>query len=89
MIKYVINHSCGSDLLMGWVNLFLAYQHFNSETNLRECEDQSWFTVQAVPYDVYEHPRLKTAYLDRMGPNGCRGANSEGLIRMCNQMEVV
>jgi hypothetical protein len=28
-------------------------------TNLRECEDQSWFKVQAVPYDVFSYPRLK------------------------------
>jgi hypothetical protein len=24
-------------------------QHLNSGTNLRECEDQSWFNAQAVP----------------------------------------
>jgi hypothetical protein len=24
-------------------------QHLNWGTNLRECEDQSWFKVQAVP----------------------------------------
>jgi hypothetical protein len=26
-----------------------ACQHLSSGTNLRECEDQSWFKVQAVP----------------------------------------
>jgi hypothetical protein len=36
-------------LLMRWLSLFLACQHLNSGTNLRECEDQSWFKVQAVP----------------------------------------
>jgi hypothetical protein len=25
---------------MGWLSLFLAWQHLNSGTNLRECEDQ-------------------------------------------------
>jgi hypothetical protein len=39
------------------LSLFLACQHLNSGTNLRECEDQSWFKVQAAPYDVSSHPR--------------------------------
>jgi hypothetical protein len=42
---------------MRWLSLFLARQHLNSETNLRECEDQSWFKVQAVPvfsFDWYK-----------------------------------
>jgi hypothetical protein len=30
------------------MSLFLACQHFNSGTNLREFEDQSWFKVQAA-----------------------------------------
>jgi hypothetical protein len=34
---------------MRWLSLFLACQLLNSVTNLRECEDQSWFNVQAVP----------------------------------------
>jgi hypothetical protein len=34
---------------MRWFSLFLACQHLNSGTNLRECEDQSWFKVQTVP----------------------------------------
>jgi hypothetical protein len=29
--------------------LVSANQHLNSGTNLRECEDQSWFKVQAFP----------------------------------------
>jgi hypothetical protein len=29
--------------------LFLACLHLNSGTNLPECEDHSWFKVQAVP----------------------------------------
>jgi hypothetical protein len=55
---------------MRGLGLFLACQHLNSGTNLRECEDQSWFKVQAFPYDVfgyphgYEYPRLKTTGLD-------------------------
>jgi hypothetical protein len=49
MIKYVISYWCGSEQLMRWMNLFLACQHLNSGTNVRECEDQSWFKVQAVP----------------------------------------
>jgi hypothetical protein len=28
--------------------LFPAGQHLNSGTNLRDCEDQSWFKVRAV-----------------------------------------
>jgi hypothetical protein len=43
VIKYFLNHECGSDL-----SLFLACQRLNSEMNLRECEDQSWFKVQGV-----------------------------------------
>jgi hypothetical protein len=34
---------------MRWLSLFLACQHLNSGTNLRECEDQSCFKFQAVP----------------------------------------
>jgi hypothetical protein len=34
---------------MRWLSLFLACQHLNWRTNLRECEDQSWFIVQALP----------------------------------------
>jgi hypothetical protein len=34
---------------MRWLSLFLACQHLKWETNLRECEDQSWFKVQAFP----------------------------------------
>jgi hypothetical protein len=45
MIKYFINYLCGSDLLMKRLSLFLASQHLNTGTNLRECEDQSWFNV--------------------------------------------
>jgi hypothetical protein len=30
-------------------SLFLACQHLNSRTNLRECEDQSWFKVRVLP----------------------------------------
>jgi hypothetical protein len=30
-------------------NLFLACQHLNAGTNLRQCEDQSWFKIQEVP----------------------------------------
>jgi hypothetical protein len=63
---------------MIWLSLFLACQHLNSGTNLRECEDQSWFKVQAVPefrFDVrlfyvstgYSYPRLKTTDLDYRG----------------------
>jgi hypothetical protein len=37
---------------MRWLSLFLACQHLNSGTNVRECEDQSWFKVQAVPVFV-------------------------------------
>jgi hypothetical protein len=31
------------------LSLFLTCEHFNSGTNLRECEVKSWFNVQAVP----------------------------------------
>jgi hypothetical protein len=39
--------------------LFLTCQHLNAGTNLRECEDQSWFKVQAVPvfrFHVFAYP---------------------------------
>jgi hypothetical protein len=76
MIKYFYQ-------LLMWVwrandMMFLSSQHFNSETNLHECEDQSWFKVQAIPvfcFDwckmfpcpqkhVFAYPRLKTTALD-------------------------
>jgi hypothetical protein len=34
--------------------MFLACQHLHSGTNLSECEDQSWFKVQAVPVFRFE-----------------------------------
>lgn len=34
---------------MRQLTLFLARQQLNSGKNLRECEDQSWLRVQAVP----------------------------------------
>jgi hypothetical protein len=34
---------------MRWLSSFLACQHLSSGTNLRECEDRSWFKVQALP----------------------------------------
>jgi hypothetical protein len=37
--------------------LFLACKHLNLGTNLRECEDQSWFKVQAVPAFRFEYLR--------------------------------
>jgi hypothetical protein len=39
---------------MRWLSLFLACQHLSSGTNLRECEEQSWFKVQAVPVVRFE-----------------------------------
>jgi hypothetical protein len=45
------------DESMRRMNMFLACQRLNSGTNLRECEDQSWFKFQAVPvfrFDCYE-----------------------------------
>jgi hypothetical protein len=35
------------------LGLFLACQHLNSGMNLRECEDQSRFNVQAIPVLAY------------------------------------
>jgi hypothetical protein len=32
--------------------MFLACQHLNLETNARECEDHSWFKVQAVTVSI-------------------------------------
>jgi hypothetical protein len=48
---------------MRWLSLFLACQHLNWGTNLRECEDQSWFKVRfdwckmfsSTLWDVYEY----------------------------------
>jgi hypothetical protein len=34
---------------MRWLSFFLAFQHLNSGTKFRECEDQSWFKVQTDP----------------------------------------
>jgi hypothetical protein len=44
---------------MRWLNLFLACQYLNSGTYLRECEDQSWFKVQAVPYKCFLVPQVE------------------------------
>jgi hypothetical protein len=57
MIKCFMKYQYGSGLLMRWLSLFLACQHLSSGTNLRECEDQSWFKLQAVPvfpFDWYK-----------------------------------
>jgi hypothetical protein len=45
------------------LSLFLACQHLSLKSNLRECEDQSWFKVIAVS-PGYAYPRLKTTALD-------------------------
>jgi hypothetical protein len=53
-------------LLMRWLSLFLACQHLRTGTNLRECEDQSWFKVQAVPVfrlDLFFRVHQGYAYL--------------------------
>jgi hypothetical protein len=63
MTKYFINYECGSDLLMSWLSLFLARQHLSSGTNLRECEDQSWFKVQAVPVFRFDWYNMFTSIL--------------------------
>jgi hypothetical protein len=60
MIKYFINYYSGSDMLMRWLSLFLAYQHLNSGTNLREWEDQSWLKVQAVPVFRFDWCKMPT-----------------------------
>jgi hypothetical protein len=65
---------------MRWLSLFLACQHLSSGTNLRECEDQSWFKVQAVPVfpfdsckmfscapERYVYPRLNANGLRNVG----------------------
>jgi hypothetical protein len=39
------------------MSLFLACQHLISETNLDECEDQSWSKVEVAPYDVSAYPQ--------------------------------
>jgi hypothetical protein len=66
---------------MRWLSLFLACQHLNSRTNLRECEDQSWFMVQAVPvflFDVFAYPKLNTTgVVGRMGPRACLEAKNK------------
>jgi hypothetical protein len=43
MNKHFVSYWCGSGLLMRWLSLFLACQRLSSGTNLRECEDHSWF----------------------------------------------
>jgi hypothetical protein len=47
---------------MRWLSLFLACQHLCSEMNLRECEDQSWFDVQAVPVFHFDWCKLFVKY---------------------------
>jgi hypothetical protein len=49
MIKGFMAYHCGCGLLMRLLSLFLACQHLKSGTNLRECDDQSWFDVQVDP----------------------------------------
>jgi hypothetical protein len=46
---------------MRWLSLFLTCQHPNSGTNLRECEDQSWFKAQAVPVFSFDWYRVRQA----------------------------
>jgi hypothetical protein len=57
----------------------LICQRLNSGTNLRECEDQSWFKVQAVPKDVFVYTRLNTTGL-KTAPSGTDGAVSKCLM---------
>jgi hypothetical protein len=63
---------------MRWLSLFLACQHLNSGTNLRECEDQIWFKVQAVPVFRFDWRkmcpltlRLDTTAVDNPDRTGC------------------
>jgi hypothetical protein len=37
------------NLVNEMIELVSGDEHPNSGTNLRECDDQSWFKVQAVP----------------------------------------
>jgi hypothetical protein len=34
---------------MRLLSIFLACQHLSSGTDLRDCQDQNWYEVQAVP----------------------------------------
>jgi hypothetical protein len=68
-----------------WLSLFLACQQHSSGTNAHECEDQSWFKVQAVPafsfnwyktlsptpWDVLACRRLKTTVVDNRLIDSC------------------
>jgi hypothetical protein len=56
IIKYSIDYLCASDLSVCRLSLFLACLHLISEKNLRECEAQSWFDVQAVLQNVFAYP---------------------------------
>jgi hypothetical protein len=47
----------------------------HSGTNLRECEDHSWFKVQAVSQDVFAYPR--GYYCPRLKTTG--SDNQEGV----------
>jgi hypothetical protein len=42
------------------LSMFLAYQHISSGTNLRECEDQSWLKVQAVPVFRFDYCKMSS-----------------------------
>jgi hypothetical protein len=48
MIEYFIRDQYGSDFLIIGLSLFVACQHLNSGTNLRECEEQSRLKFQVV-----------------------------------------
>jgi hypothetical protein len=50
---------------MRWLSLYLACQHLNSASNLRECEDQSWFKVQAVPVFRFDSCKICVSYHPR------------------------
>jgi hypothetical protein len=85
---------------MRWLSLFVACQHLNSGKNLRECEDQSWFKVQAVP--VFRSDWSKTVFVyplrcPRIPPgvrvphveDHCHKRPSEASLRQMNSVYIL
>jgi hypothetical protein len=63
---------------MRWLSLFLACQQLNWGTNLRECEDQSWFKVQASPVCPFHGSKI---YISKI-PETCPKRAPHNAVRI-------
>jgi hypothetical protein len=52
---------------MRWLSLFLGCQRLISGTNLRDCEDQSWFKVQAFLCFILIDVRVRCLRVPEIG----------------------